>query len=230
MRKYIFNHTLENPLVVDNYPYGFKLRTQIRYWIESTPKKGDRFCSQTLNPKNGRWNAPKKSTYQSLGIMFLDEKEHVSWAGVNIYSGQEKVNLFVESIGGVDFLNSVQRTMYNDLMGIREVKTDEFTGAVKKDYSVKWDKQPYDKTKVINCNITFDRTDGVKLREIFEAMRKLKQDKLTECFEGYESKNFGYVAGHVRVLVRGGVNLGIVDKDAYLDYLASDEVILADER
>ena len=58
--KYLFNHTENNPLVINNYPYGFNQRTQIRYWIETTPKKGDRFCSQTLNPKNNRWNKPKK--------------------------------------------------------------------------------------------------------------------------------------------------------------------------
>ena len=28
--------TEEKPCVVENYPYGFRLRTTIRYWVETT--------------------------------------------------------------------------------------------------------------------------------------------------------------------------------------------------
>lgn len=67
------NHTSEQTAyVVDDYPYGFRLRCQIRYWIETT-KRGQRFCTQTLNPKNNRWNNPKKTTYASIVAMFIDE-------------------------------------------------------------------------------------------------------------------------------------------------------------
>lgn len=45
------NHTNEeNAITINNYPYGY-LRTKIRYWIETDKRKGDRFVSQTLNPK-----------------------------------------------------------------------------------------------------------------------------------------------------------------------------------
>lgn len=37
--------------VVNDYPYGFRLRCKIRYWLEHSLKKGTRFCSQTTNPK-----------------------------------------------------------------------------------------------------------------------------------------------------------------------------------
>lgn len=67
----LFGHTSEDTAyLVDDYPYGRRVRTQIRYWIETNAKHGDRFCSQTLNPKTGRWNKPKKSTYTGVGIMF----------------------------------------------------------------------------------------------------------------------------------------------------------------
>jgi len=77
----------ETAYVVDDYPYGFKLRCKIRYWLEYAPKKGFRFCSQTTNPKKvGEvWNAPKKSTYSMLGVMGLDEQGHVKWTACGIY-------------------------------------------------------------------------------------------------------------------------------------------------
>jgi hypothetical protein len=40
----------DTAFVVDDYPYGFRLRTKIRYWIETKKGFGQRFCSQTLNP------------------------------------------------------------------------------------------------------------------------------------------------------------------------------------
>jgi hypothetical protein len=93
--KPLYGHTDENSAyVVDDYPYGFKLRTQIRYWLESTKGKGARFVSQTMNPKTGRWNAPKKSTYSMLGgVMYLDDKDHVQWTALDQYTkGKEALD------------------------------------------------------------------------------------------------------------------------------------------
>lgn len=68
---------------VDDYPYGFRLRTQIRYWVETKEREGQRFVSQTLNPKTGRWNNPKASTYSAIVIMFRDSNGHVSHDGLS---------------------------------------------------------------------------------------------------------------------------------------------------
>lgn len=77
----------ETAYVVEDYPYGFKLRCKIRYWLEYSPKNGFRFCSQTTNPKKPieAWNAPKKSTYSTLGVMGLDEEGRVTWSGLSVY-------------------------------------------------------------------------------------------------------------------------------------------------
>lgn len=77
----------ETAYVVDDYPYGFVLRCKIRYWLESSPKKGSRLVSQTTNPKRGHaWNKPKASTYQRFGgAMYLDARGHVTWSGCNEY-------------------------------------------------------------------------------------------------------------------------------------------------
>jgi len=67
----------ETAYQVDSYPYG-RLRCKIWFWLETSDKKGTRFYSQTENPKNGRMNAHKYSTYSILaGNMYLDENDHV---------------------------------------------------------------------------------------------------------------------------------------------------------
>jgi len=74
----------ETAFVVEDYPYGFRLRCKIRYWLE-TNKKGTRFVSQTTNPKASTevWNKPKASTYVDFsGAMYLDENDHVQWQGI----------------------------------------------------------------------------------------------------------------------------------------------------
>ncbi len=84
--KLLFGHnSQETAYEVKDYPYGFRLRTSIFYWIETT-SKGDRFCSYTINPKNGRANAPKKSTYSTFMYMYLDEANgHVKHKVISAY-------------------------------------------------------------------------------------------------------------------------------------------------
>jgi hypothetical protein len=93
------NHTSEQTaFVVDDYPYGFRLRCKIRYWIETT-KRGDRFCSQTTNPKRTGevWNKPKKSTYSDLMFMYLNDEGHCKCSGISIeWSDLAKVENFLE--------------------------------------------------------------------------------------------------------------------------------------
>jgi hypothetical protein len=74
--------------VVADYPYGFRLRCSIRYWLDIS-KHGVRLMSQTTNPKvpGVRWNKPKASTYQRFaGALYLDSVGHVQWAGLGEYS------------------------------------------------------------------------------------------------------------------------------------------------
>ena len=91
----------ETAYVVADYPYGFTLRCQIRYWLEYKPGKGFRFVSQTTNPKRGdRWNKPKASTYMKFGgCMFLDENDHVQWNGLSEYSTGSEAEAFLKVYG-----------------------------------------------------------------------------------------------------------------------------------
>lgn len=91
-------------LVQPDYPYSFTLRCERRVWIETGLKgagKGqDRFVSQTRNPKTGRWNAPKCSTYSPA--MFLVESlakpGHVSPLHVSMYHVDEFLQVWGTSL------------------------------------------------------------------------------------------------------------------------------------
>ncbi len=99
-RNYIYGHTCQdNAYLVQDYPWGFRLRTSVRYWIESKDAKngGQRFGRQTINPKTGLWCEPKYSTYSPIGIMFLDENNHVHWECLNMYSDEKTILEFKET-------------------------------------------------------------------------------------------------------------------------------------
>lgn len=84
----------ETAYVVDDYPYGFRLRTSIRYWIETT-KHGDRFVSQTINPKTGRWNKPKPSIYAGVAVMTRNPDDgHISYVTCTENASAEWVGVF----------------------------------------------------------------------------------------------------------------------------------------
>jgi len=104
--KFVHNgHVNEDTaLTVKNYPYSFNLRTEIRYWIESVKNKGQRFCSQTLNPKTNLWNKPKKSTYQFLSFIVELENTYIEHVGISHYVNFEQM----EKIDDLMFLNAMQ--------------------------------------------------------------------------------------------------------------------------
>src|ERR1700728_300342 len=91
-RKYLYCHTSqETAYVVNDYPWGFRLRTTIRYWIETSTAKngGQRFASQTINPNTGLWCKPKYSTYSHIMVMFLNEKQYVMHTSLGMNSKEE---------------------------------------------------------------------------------------------------------------------------------------------
>lgn len=85
------NHTSpETAYLVDDYPYGFRLRCKIRYWLDYKKGHGTRLVSQTTNPKvpGEVWNKPKASTYLSgFAFMYLNAEGHVRWDSVSSYRG-----------------------------------------------------------------------------------------------------------------------------------------------
>lgn len=85
----------ESAYVVEDYPYG-RRRTKMRYWIEHKDKHGDRLCRQSLNPKTGKWNNPKKSTYSSVKVLVKNPKNgHVETDELSTWSKEERVKEFM---------------------------------------------------------------------------------------------------------------------------------------
>jgi len=94
----------ETAAVVADYPYGFRARCKIRYWLEYKPRRGFRFCSQTTNPmKPGEvWNKPKLGVYcfgpvvltrdsenghvSNIGFALADRSAEQAQAGLNTYA------------------------------------------------------------------------------------------------------------------------------------------------
>jgi hypothetical protein len=92
----------ETAYIVNDYPYGFRLRCKIRYWLEVNPKLGVRMVSQTTNPKRPGevWNKEKKSTYCRFGgCMYLDDDGHVQWAGLTEYSDAAETERWIAKYG-----------------------------------------------------------------------------------------------------------------------------------
>jgi hypothetical protein len=91
----------ETAYLIDDYPYGFRLRCKIRYWLEYKPGNGFRLWSQTSNPKRGNvWNNPKQSTYCKFGgCMYLNEAGHVTWSGLTEYSTGAEAKAWMDTYG-----------------------------------------------------------------------------------------------------------------------------------
>ena len=104
VKQALYNHSDEaSAYVIQDYPYSFKLRTEMRVWLEHKPSKGWRLVRRTLNPKTGVWNAPKTSTYMALAAcMYMDQKDHVEWTGLSGYSDAVQVLQFVQTFPQAD--------------------------------------------------------------------------------------------------------------------------------
>ena len=85
-------------VAVENYPYGFKLKTTLFHELEFNAKKGYRVVTTTINPKTGRLNKPKKSTYSPLIVRFYDSEGHIKTRHFD-FNGGEAINK------GVTFVN-----------------------------------------------------------------------------------------------------------------------------
>lgn len=96
--KQLTGHTgPETAFVVQDYPYGFRLRCQIRYWVETRDGFGQRFVSQTSNPKRPGlvWNKSKAGTYHALAAMYQDEATgYVKYVALSPYADAAEEDAF----------------------------------------------------------------------------------------------------------------------------------------
>lgn len=115
----------QEEIVIDGYPWGFRLRTQMKYWVETT-SRGDRLCTQSLNPKTLKWCAIKKSTYEDIMILVCDNTGKVGTVRLNANDGESKIKAFTNAF--MSLLNDHQKKRLALCTGYTEVmKSVKFT-------------------------------------------------------------------------------------------------------
>jgi len=85
-------------VTVENYPYSFSLRTTLFDTIDFDPKKGYRHVTQTINPKNGSLNKPKKSTYYHFMLRYKNDVGHIKIFYIDFNKSFEDMNSVSEKI------------------------------------------------------------------------------------------------------------------------------------
>ena len=95
-------YTEETPYIIESYPYG-RLRCKMRVWVESVKNKGDRYTTQTQNPKTLVWNKPKKSTYSAVMVLYFKENGFIDYLNLNFTTEAESYKKFIESVGDYPF-------------------------------------------------------------------------------------------------------------------------------
>ena len=121
MTKYIYDkNSFDNSLEVLNYPWGFRLKTKRRTWIETNKNQGDRVCYSTLNPKTEKWCAVKKSTYGAVYVLYFDENQHIKSLGVSKCAYVKELEEFM-SIIDCNSLSVLQKKQLERIKAIQKV-------------------------------------------------------------------------------------------------------------
>ena len=102
---------------VYDYPWGYTLKTQRKYWVETVPKKGDRVCYQTLNPKTNKWCKVKKGTYSNVAVL-TSKNGYISNIQISNYDGWKG---FLDTDIDYEKLNNEQKKKLCELKAIDEV-------------------------------------------------------------------------------------------------------------
>ncbi|MEW9530651.1 hypothetical protein [Microbispora sp. NPDC049125] len=110
----------ETAYVVDDYPFGFRLRCKIRYWVETAAKGQQRVVSQTTNPKRPGevWNKPKPGIYATMAFLYLAPNGHVQWAYISKYGANPSDDAFIRLSGIYDQMDDSDRRFYDALVKI----------------------------------------------------------------------------------------------------------------
>jgi len=120
--------------VVDDYPYSYRLRCRIRYWIDTDTRRSShtgwqRFVSQTTNPRRpGQpWNQPKESTYARRMWMYLDEDNHVQHTGIGQHGIDPHQDARLRLAGIYQQLPEPDRQVYEQVLAACRQFPDRWT-------------------------------------------------------------------------------------------------------
>lgn len=84
---------------VKDYPYGYNVRTTLYNYVEHNPKYGYRCVTQTINPKTGKLNKPKKGIYFDFLIRYYNENRHIKIKAFHLFRGEEAVRELSTFVG-----------------------------------------------------------------------------------------------------------------------------------
>lgn len=110
---------------VSSYPYG-RLRTHAYFSVEFKPKFGFRSVFQTINPKTGKLNAPKKGTYYTFAYNYINpDNGHIEYGGFNTdsFGGVNRLCKFLaennEALGRLDkeMVTEICCVLFNAMRG-----------------------------------------------------------------------------------------------------------------
>lgn len=159
LKTLLTGHTsFETAYVVNDYPYGFRLRCKMAYWLETNPKHGTRLMTRTTNPKRAGevWNKPKASTYAALKVMGLNEVGHVATHGAGLYTDEVTLKAFIETYAaGLDMAYATKMLKLATALG-RVAKHITYVAA----------DAPPDPAKVEATNAVLVRAVNIELRNI----------------------------------------------------------------
>ena len=90
-------------------------KVKVDDYIEFDIKKGYRHCTQTINPKSGALNKPKKSTYSHFMLRYFNEDNHIKVIYIDFNVPLENMNLQVEKVMEIwEYLTAEERTYLVD--------------------------------------------------------------------------------------------------------------------
>lgn len=83
---------------VQDYPYGYTLKTTATFGVEFKKWKWFRTFFQTVNPKTGKPNKPKVSTYSDIILMYENEDGHYKYHHFDLNVSMEKLNKVMDLV------------------------------------------------------------------------------------------------------------------------------------
>lgn len=113
-------HSSDTKLQSDNYPYGY-LKCTAFFSVECT-KNGFREIFQTINPKNGKLNAPKKSTYARVILPATLSNGHFSSVGHLSFDSGTSINVglhFMHDFYSLFTTEQIKRIALDVIVGLR---------------------------------------------------------------------------------------------------------------
>jgi len=150
---------------IDNYPWGFRLRTKVRYWIETT-NRGDRFVKCTLNPKTNQWCKPKKSTYKAVKVITKkveDDKTFINYTSISVG--------WSDAVQVANFEHKIDRTQLSNKQ-LKQICKCKAVNEMNK--NVKWEIKP---GKTYNLS---DPADLARMKADANSPEELKRKKEQE--------------------------------------------------